>query len=54
MKACPLTRISSLAPEIGPNVLLTGNVFYTETVLVFLYRYGPMEHMVIFVDSIIR
>ena len=30
MKVCPLTRISSPAPEICPNVLLTGDVFYTE------------------------
>ena len=27
MKGCPLTRISSPAPEICPNVLLTGDVF---------------------------
>ena len=25
MKVCPLTRISSQAPEICPNVLLTGD-----------------------------
>ena len=26
MKVCPLTRIFSPAPEIGPKVLLTGDV----------------------------
>ena len=50
MKVCPLTRISSLAPEICPNVLLTDNVFYTERV--FLYRHGPTEHMAILVIRI--
>ena len=29
MKLCPLARISSPAPEVGPDVLLTGDVFYT-------------------------
>ena len=52
MKVFPLTRISSPAPEICPNVLLTGNVFYTERV--FLYRHGPMEHTVILVSSILQ
>ena len=42
MKVCPLIRISSLAPEICPSVLLTGDVFYAERV--FLYCYGPTEH----------
>ena len=42
MKVCPLTQISSLAPEICHNVLLTRDVFYTERV--FLYRHGQMEH----------
>ena len=46
MKVCTLTRLSSLAPEIYPNVLLIGDVFYTERV--FLYRHSPTEHMVIF------
>ena len=32
MNETPLTRISSPAPEICPNVLLTGNVFYTESI----------------------
>ena len=36
MKVSPLTIISSLAPEICPNGLLTGDVLYTERV--FLYR----------------
>ena len=49
MKVCPLARISSPAPKVGPNVLLTGDVFYTERV--FLYRHGPTEHMVILVGS---
>ena len=30
MKVGPLTRISSPAPKICSNVLLTKNVFYTE------------------------
>ena len=51
MKVCPLTRISSPAPEICPNVLFTGDVFYTESV--FLYRRGPKEHTVIWVGSIL-
>ena len=41
MKVCPLTRISSLAPEICPNVLLTGYIFYTERIL--LYCHGPTK-----------
>ena len=49
MKVCPLTRISSLAPEICSNVLLSGDVFYTERV--FLYRHGPTEHTVILVSA---
>ena len=52
MKVCPLTRISSLAPEIGPNVFLTRDVFYTERA--FLYRHSPMEHTVILVGSILQ
>ena len=52
MKVCPLTRISSPAQEICPNVLLTGDVFYTERV--FLYRHGPTEHTVILVGSILQ
>ena len=52
MKVCPLTRISSLAPEICSNVLLTGDVFYTERV--FLYRHDPTEHTVILVGSILQ
>ena len=52
MKVCPLTKISSLAPEICPNVLLTGDVFFTERV--FLYCNGPMEHTVILVGSILQ
>ena len=51
MKICPLTRISSLAQEICPNVTPTGDVFYAERV--FLYRNGPMEHTVISVGSIL-
>ena len=47
-----LTRISSPAPEICPNALLTGNVFYTERV--FLYPHGPTENTVIFVGSILQ
>ena len=50
MKVCPLSRISSPAPETCPNVLLTGVVFYEERV--FLYCHGPTEHMVILVFSI--
>ena len=42
MKVCPLTLISSPAPEICPNVLLTRDVFFTERV--FRYCNGPMEH----------
>ena len=38
MKICLLTRISSPAPEIFPNVLLARAIFYTERV--FLYRHG--------------
>ena len=41
MKACPLTSISSPAPEICPNVLLSRDVFYTERV--FLYRHSGNE-----------
>ena len=52
MKVYPLTSISSPAPEIGPNVLLTGDVFYAERV--FLYHHGPMEHTVILVGSILQ
>ena len=52
MKVCPLTRISSPAPEICPNVLLTVDVFYTKRV--FLYRHGPTEHTVILVGSILQ
>ena len=52
MKVCPLARISSPAPEVGPNVLLTGDVFYMERVL--LYCHGPTEHTVILVYSILR
>ena len=52
MKVCPLTRISSLAPEICPNVLLTRDVFYTERI--FLYRHSPTEHTVILVGSILQ
>ena len=52
MKVFPLTRISSLAPEFCPNVLVTGDVFYTERV--FLYHHGPMEHTVILVNSILQ
>ena len=40
MKVCPLTSISSPAPEICPNVLLTGDVFYTKRV--FLHRQGSI------------
>ena len=43
MKVCTLTRISSLAPEICPNILLTGDVFYTERYNVFLHLHGPTE-----------
>ena len=50
MKICPLTRISSSAPEIGPKVLLSGDVSYTERV--FLYR--PTEHTVILVGTILQ
>ena len=50
MKVCPFTRISSPAPEICPNVFLTGDVFYAERV--FLYCHGPTEHKVILVGSI--
>ena len=52
MKVCPLARISSPAPEVGPNVLLTGDVFYTERV--FLYRHGPKEHTVILVGCMLQ
>ena len=52
MKVCPLTRISSPALEIRPNVLLTRDVFYTERV--FLYRQGPTEHTDILVGSILQ
>ena len=38
MKVCPLTRISSLASEICSNVLLTGDVFYTERVFLWPNR----------------
>ena len=50
MKVCPLTRISSPATEICPNVLLTGDVFYMERI--FLYCHSPTEHTLIFVGSI--
>ena len=52
MKVCLLTRISSPAPEICPNVVLTRYVFYMERV--FLYRHSPTEHTVILVDSILQ
>ena len=52
MKVCPLTRISSPAPEICPNVLLARDVFYTETV--FLCCHGPREHTVILLDNILQ
>ena len=52
MKVCSLTRISSPDPEICFNVLLTGDVFYTERV--FLYRHSLMEHTVILVGSILE
>ena len=52
MKVCPLSRISSPAPEICPNVLLAGDVLYTERL--FLYRHGPTEHTVILVGSILQ
>ena len=52
MKVCPLTRISSLAPEIGPSVLLIRDVFYMERV--FLYRHSPTGHTVILVGSILQ
>ena len=52
MKVCPLTRISSPAPEICLDVLLTGDVFCAERV--FPYCHGPTEHMVILVDSILQ
>ena len=52
MKVCLLTRTSSLAPEICPNVPFTGDVFYTEKV--FLYRHSPTEHTVILVGSILQ
>ena len=42
MKVCPVSRISSLAPEICSNVFLTADVFYMEKV--FLYLHGPTEH----------
>ena len=45
MKVAPLTRISSRAQEVCPNVLLTWDIFYTERV--FLYCHGPTEHTVI-------
>ena len=51
MKVCPLTRISSLAPEILSSVRLTVDIFYMERV--FLYCYGPTEHTVILVRSIL-
>ena len=51
MKVCPLTRISSLAPGICPNILFTGDVLYMEKVL--LYRHGPIEHMVILLGKIL-
>ena len=52
MKVCPVTRISSLAPEICPNGLLTRYVFYAEKV--FLYCHDPKEHMVVLVGSILQ
>ena len=52
MKVCKLTRISSLAPEICPNVLLTGDVLYMERV--FLYSHSPTEHKVILVGNILQ
>ena len=52
MKVCQLTRISTPAPEICPNVLLTGDVFYTERV--FLYHLGPKENTRILVGSILQ
>ena len=52
MGVCPLTRISSLAPEIFSSVRLNGGVFYTERIS--LYRHGPTEHTVILVGSILQ
>ena len=44
--------LSSLAPEICPNVLLIGDVLYVERI--FLYCHSPMEHMVILIGSILQ
>ena len=52
MKVCPLTKISSLAPEICSNVLLNGDDFYAERV--FLYCHGPKEQTVLLVGSILQ
>ena len=51
-ESLPLTRISSSIPEICPNVLLTGEAFYTE--IEVLYRHGPIEHTVILVGNILQ
>ena len=49
MKVCSLTRISSPAPEICPDVLLTRDVFYAEKVL--LYHHGPTENTLILIGQ---
>ena len=52
MKVCPVTRISSPAPEICRNVLLTGDVFYTKRI--YLHCHGPTGHKAILVGSILQ
>ena len=44
MKVCPLTRISSPAPEIFPNVLLTRYVFCMECVFLYYYGHSGRQH----------
>ena len=52
MKVCPLASINIQSGSRNlHNVLLTRDVFYTESV--FLYRHSPTEHTVNLVGSIL-
>ena len=44
MKVFQLTRISSLAPEICPNVLLTGDVYCTAMAQRNTQSYSGRQH----------
>ena len=44
MKVCPLTRISSPAPEICPNIPLPGISLYTERVFLHCHGHSGWQH----------